>query len=217
MKRASLFFCGSMIALLSSAQPDQTKYPEPEFSNEVYLLKKDSSKVIRLEKGASKMDTKTKMGGMAGMENGYSLDGEKSTARFTSGNNLSFVFSTGTSTEKKSSPQTDSMMRANGMDPAMMSLGSMMDPSQMIVLYKMDPDKGNRKIYLMKTGGALPFASHKNKSSDKYSLSVKKIREGYWELIVDKNLPKGEYAFTVSGMGMANMDGSVSIFAFAID
>ena len=109
------------------------------------------------------------------------------------------------------------MMRANGIDPSIMSSGSMMDPTQMIILYKVDIGKGDRKIYLMKTGGALPFASHKNKSSDKYSLSVKKIREGYWQLIVDKNLPKGEFAFTVTGMGMANMDGSVSIFAFAID
>jgi len=217
MKTFSFLHFALFVTLLSKGQTNQTKYPEPEFSNEVYLLKKDSSNVMRLEKGSSKMNTKTKMAGMGGAENGYLIDGERSTIRLSSGNGLSFIFSTGASPEKKSSPQADSIMRANGMDPAMMSLGSMMDPSQMIILYKVDIDKGDRKIYLMKTGGALPFASHKNKSSDKYSLSVKKIREGYWELIADKNLPKGEYAFTVTGMGMANMDGSVSIFAFAID
>ena len=71
MKTFSFLLFALFVTLLSKGQTDQTKYPEPEFSNEVYLLKKDSSKVIRLEKGASKMDTKTKMGGMAGMENGY--------------------------------------------------------------------------------------------------------------------------------------------------
>jgi len=50
-----------------------------------------------------------------------------------------------------------------------------------------------------------------------YSFSVRKVREGYWELVIDKSLPKGEYAFTVQGTGMSNMDGSVTIFAFGID
>lgn len=44
---------------------------------------------------------------------------------------------------------------------------------------------------------------------------VRKIRNGYWELVVDKSLPKGEYAFTV--MSMMSMDGAVTIFAFGID
>jgi len=220
MKRISLLFCGSMIAFLSWSQPDQTKYPDPEFSNEVYAFRKDSAnKLLRLEKGSSKMNTKTKMGGMAGAENNYSIDGEKSTVRIYSSKDMSFIFSTGASSEKKSSPQTDSMMRANGIDPAMasFSMGGMMDPSNMITLYKIESEKGERKVILMKSGGAMPFASKKSKSSDKYSFSVRKIKEGYWELLVDKSLPKGEYAFTVMGMGMANMDGSVTLFAFGID
>ena len=186
----------------------------------MYALKIDSAnKLLRLEKGSSKMNTKTKMGGMAGAENNYSIDGEKSSVRLSGGKSLSFIFSTGASAEKKSSPQTDSMMRANGIDPAMasFSMGSMMDPSSMVTLYQIESEKGDRKIILMKSGGAMPFASKKTKSSDKYSFSVRKIKEGYWELVIDKSLPKGEYAFTVMGMGMANMDGSVTLFAFAID
>ena len=220
MKRIFLFFCGSMIGLVSWSQGDQTKYADPEFSNEVYAFRKDSAnKLLRLEKGSSKMNTKTKMGGMAGMENGYVLDGEKSTVRLIGGKDLSFIYSSGVSPEKKTSPQTDSMMRANGIDPAMasFSMSGMTDPSSMITLYQVDPEKGTRKVILMKSGGALPFASKKSKSSDKYSFSVRKIREGYWELVIDKSLPKGEYAFTVTGMGMTSMDGSVTLFAFAID
>ena len=108
-------------------------------------------------------------------------------------------------------------MRANGMDPSMMGgmPGSMSDPATAITLYKTDAGKGTRKIYTMKTGGA--FSMGKNKSSDKFTFSVKKIREGYWELVVDKPLPKGEYAFvTMNGYsGVGGMD--ALLFAFGVD
>jgi hypothetical protein len=196
-------------------QTDKTQYPDPEFSNEVCLYRKDSStKLMRLEKDNSKMQTKMKMMGMGGAENGYTLEGEQSSVRLSSGNNLSFIYSTETSSVP-SSPQNDSIMRANNMDPSMMQGFSMMDPANMITLYKAEAVKGKRKIYMMKTGGA--FSMGKNKSSDKYTFSVKKIRNGYWLLMVDKTLPRGEYAFSVTGTGMGNMDGSVNIFAFGID
>ena len=69
----------------------------------------------------------------------------------------------------------------------------------------------------MKTGGAMPFSNHKNQKSTKYTFSLKKIREGYWELAIDKPLPKGEYAFTTMGMGMPSMDGGMTLFAFGIN
>jgi hypothetical protein len=79
MKKSLLCLILSCTALLLSAQPGKKNYPEPEFSNEVYYLQKDSIySLIRLEKGASKMETKTKMGGFGGAEMGYTLDGEKS-------------------------------------------------------------------------------------------------------------------------------------------
>ena len=215
------FFIAIAILALSPflfAQPDKTKYPEPEFSNEVCYLKKDSiNTVVRLEKGSSKMETKTKMGGMGGSESGYVLDGEKSAVRLQrTGSNLSFIISKG-GRGTASSPQADSMMKANGMDPSSMSgmMGGMDDPSSTITLYKADSEKGKRKIYMQKIGGA--FGSHKMQSSDKYTFSVKKIREGYWELVIDKTLPKGEYAFSMMGMGMGNMDGSTTLFAFGVD
>jgi hypothetical protein len=204
----------SLISIHISAQ-NTAQYPDPEFSNEVYQYRKDSSaKLMRLEKESSKMESKVKMAGMGGAENGYTLDGERSTVRLVSGSNLSFIFSTETSSAP-SSPQMDSMMKANNMDPAMMQGFSMMDPASMITLYKADPGKGKRKIYMMKMGGA--FSMGKNKSSDKFTFSVKKIRNGYWLLIIDKTLPKGEFAFSVMSMGMGNMDGSVTLFAFGID
>lgn len=212
MKKIFVLFLSIFIAGALMAQ----KYPEPEFSNEISYLKKDSiNSLVRLEKGSSKMDTKTKMGGFGGSESGYEMEGEKSTVRLQTGSNLSFVFSNGASGKSSSSSMRDSMMKANGMDPSMMQ--SMMDPSNTISLYKAETDKDKRKVLLQKSPGASPFGSKKSQSSDKFTFSAKKIREGYWEFVIDKTLSKGEYIFTMMSMGMGSMDGSTLLFAFAID
>ena len=105
-------FFSPFILLITSVAIAQT-YPDPEFSKEVYWLKKDSTHtVIRLEKGNSKMETKTKMGGMGGSESNYILDGGKSTARLSNYKNLSFVFSTGFFVGKSSYSDLDFMMWA---------------------------------------------------------------------------------------------------------
>ena len=218
MKKYFLFSVVLLSAEFVWAQPGITKYPEPEFSNEVYYLKKDSvNVVIRLEKVSSKMETKAKLGGMAGSESGFALDGEKSSVRFGGGNNLSFVISTGAAA-KSSSSLSDSIMKASGVDPSTMSgmMGSMNDPATTITLYKVETGNGKRKILMQKNGGAMPFASKKTQSSDKYTFSVKKIREGYWELVIDKPLSRGEYAFSkMDMMSMASM--GTLLFAFGID
>ena len=192
-------------------------YPEPEFSNEVYYLKKDKDySLVRLEKSSSKMENKTKIVGPS--EQSYSIDGDKSPVRLSSGTNFSFIISKGSSqSQGTSSPKSDSMMKANGLDPNMMDEMSMGDPSQAITLYKASSDKNIRKIYLMKVGGYFSMGKNKMQSSDKMTFSVKKIRSGYWELVIDKPLAKGEYAFTMMGMGTSGMDGSSLIFAFGVD
>ena len=224
MKKYFLFSVVLFCAGTSMAQQDKAKYPEPEFSNEVYYLQKDSSNsAVRLEKNAAKMEAKTKMGGLGGYENGYQINGSKSSVRIGRGNSLSFIISTGEGAghSSSSSNNTDSMMRANGMDPSMMQgmMGGINDPVSSLVLYKVESEKGKRKILMQKSGGAMPFSNKKLQSSDKYSFSVKKIRAGYSELVIDKPLPKGEYAFTMmnTGMGGAGMDGSTTIFAFGIE
>jgi uncharacterized protein YxeA len=212
MKRIFLSIIGLSIVAAAAAQ----KYPEPEFSNEIYFFKKDSALLVRLEKGTSKMDTKMKMAGYGGTETGYEMDGQKSTARVNSGTNLSFVYFTGSSSSSSSNAKTDSIMRANGADMDMMR--GMSEPSNSITLYKAESLKDKRKVYLMKSPGVInPFGSHKPQSSEKYTFSVKKIKDGYWELLIDKSLPKGEYIFTMANMGMTGMDGSTLMFAFAVD
>ncbi len=173
------------------------EYPEPEFAYEIYFLRKsDTTSVFRLEKGYSSLDTKVSVGGIGGAESAYQIEGDKSNIRIKDGKGLSFVYSTGAS----------SAMYSSGFEAY--------DPSTMITLYKSDLAKGNRKIYLQKGGG---YFSTKLKSSQKYSFSVKKIRNGYWELVIDKTLPKGEYVFTTMSVGMGSVDGSMSLFAFGID
>ncbi len=213
MKYFMLSIIMQCCSLLLMAQ----QYPEPEFSNEVYWLKKDNGyKVTRLEKGSSKLESKVKFGGMGGSESAYILDGEKSTVRIENNKNLSFVFSNGTAGSKSSSA-ADSMMAANGIDVSAISsmMGSMNDPSKNIVLYKVEQKNGKRKILLQKNPGMSPFGSKKQKTGEKYTFSVKKIREGYWELVVDKSLTRGEYAFAMINSGSA--DGSITVFAFALE
>lgn len=198
----ALIFCSSVILA-------QT-YPDPEFTNEVYFLKKENPySLVRLEKGTAKQENKVSV--IKGSEYGYEIEGKSSSVRFGNGSNISFIYTTGASSS--SSSKSDSMMRANGMDPnSFMGFGN--DPSSMITLYKLNLDGSSRKIYLQKGGGY--FGGHRNQTSDKYTFSLKKIRNGYWELVIDKPLPKGEYAFSMMGMGM-DMSGAHTVFAFGID
>ena len=212
-----LFPVAVLCSSLVFAQPDLKKYPEPEFANEVCYLKKDSVNLaIRLEKQSSKLDSKMKLGGFGGYESAYSIDHSQSPVRINHGDKLSFVFSTG-ALVKKEENNTDSVMKANSIDTD--ATNEMMqgfnNPIDNIILYKCETATGKRKIWMQKTGGAISI-SKKVKSSEKYTFSVKKIREGYSELIIDKTLPAGEYAFCVPQGGMGGMTGDVVVYAFGI-
>ncbi|HUM66198.1 MAG TPA: hypothetical protein PLV32_10140 [Chitinophagaceae bacterium] len=215
-------YAAALIALINvtiAANPQE--YPEPEFSNEIYFLKKDSVySLVRLEKENASMEMKTKAAGFGGYENGYILEGEKSSVRLTKGPGLSFIFTNTAGGGQASSAEQDSILRANGIDPSMMNasagtMSAMNDPVKTITLYKTDVAKGKRKVLMQKAPGA--FGGKKLQSSDKYTFSIKKIKDGYWELVIDKNLPAGEYAFTMLNMGLGSMDGSSTIYCFGID
>lgn len=211
-KNLLLLWVCILSVLFAISQTTKTDYPVPEYSNEILQVKKDTSiKLLRLEKGISKQEMKMKMMGMGGMDQGYELDGEKSTVRLPGGSNLVFLLYTGGGATT-TNPQTDSMMKANGMDPAMMSnpMAAMMDPTQNISLYSMKGEKGKRKALLQSMG----LMGKSKKTATKYSLSIKKVKEGYHEMIVDKTLPKGEYTFVMMSM---SMDQSFSLFAFGVD
>ena len=96
------------------------------------------------------------------------------------------------------------MMKANGLDPNMMDEMSMGDPSQAITLYKASSDKNIRKIYLMKkvvSGYIFAIKMEIGNRVIQMTFSVKKIRSGYWELVIDKPLAKRRICFYHDGHG----------------
>lgn len=201
-------------AIAQNGKPD---YPTPEFVNTIYHFDKANGKLTKLEKEISRMETKVKLGGIGGVDNGFIIEGKSSSVRIKGGENLSFVYYTGSGQE--SDAQTDSMMMANGMDPSSMSMGMDMltDPSSTTSLYSAFPEGGNRKVTLQMAQGMKMLGKEK-KSSKEYSFSVKKVKPGYYELVIDKTLPAGEYAFSMMNMmGGSGMDGSTTMFAFGID
>jgi hypothetical protein len=200
-----ILFSIALFAICSQFLMAQTKYPEPEFSNEVYFLRilEDSShELVRLEIASAQTDNKIKLGGLGGVEISYVIEGEASSARLVSETNLSFVFS-------KSG--IDSVTKDNVVATVLHVIGvGAGDPARFINLYKTILENGKRKIIVQKRTGLF---GKKKAASEKYGLSVKKIREGYWELTTENILPKGEYVFALTG----NPDGAVSLFAFGVD
>ncbi|MGZ5248062.1 MAG: hypothetical protein ACXWCR_13215 [Flavitalea sp.] len=192
-------------------------YPEPEFSNEVsYLYKDEKHKLLRLEKNSSKQQTNMKAGGLGGMEYGYVFEGSRSPVRIQSGKDHFFIYSI-SSAGVNSNSSNDSVMLANGIDPSMMrNASALSDPGQAISLYKAEVGKNERKVLLAKSGGMISIGKKAN-SSSKYTFSVKKIRDGYWELVIDKPLPKGEFAFIIQDGISMSINGDVVLFAFAIE
>lgn len=64
----------------------------------------------------------------------------------------------------------------------------------------------------------LPFRSKKIKSSEKMGFSVRKVKVGYWELVIDKKLSSGEYIFVMNSTSAMDMaTGGAILFAFAVD
>ena len=211
-----------VISLLAAFFLRAQTFPDPDFTNEPYYLKKNDTgyQLVRLEKGSSAMETKTKLGGFGGSETEYAMDGGVSSIRITSDPTPLFIVSAGASVGGGSKAnRPDSVMRANGMDPSLIqqAMGGMVDPASRFTLYKTESSGGQRIILVQKSHGG-PFASKKVKSSDKYTFSVKKIREGYWELVPDKPLPPGEYAFSALDLtGSSPRGPGVLLFAFGIE
>lgn len=218
MKKTVLAFigilCGSLGFGLAALGQD---YPNPEFNNEVYAFRKDSSKLLRLEKQTATIENKTSV--ISGSRVEYNVDAAKATIRLGNLDRISFVFSTGAVATGGVMPgvapgsRGDSMIRASGVDPSMLNVGAANSPES-FSLYRMDASKGKRTILLMKAGG---YFGKKGSESEKYSLSTKRIREGYFEMFVDKKLPPGEYAFVIRSQGMDMMRGGATLFCFGVD
>ncbi|MDP4149624.1 MAG: hypothetical protein Q8927_09420 [Bacteroidota bacterium] len=213
MKTAILSFSILFGTLAAAAQ----EYPNPDFNNEVCAYRKDSNRVSRLEKQTSEISNKVGFGGFTPSTTEYDIDGGRSTIRLSDIGKYSFVFwngSTGGATVAGN--RGDSMMRASGVDPNMITQAAGMNGPSQFTLYKMEVSGGKRSIILVKAGG-FSFGKKSSSGSEKYSTSMRKIREGYFEMVVDKRLPKGEYAFVTLSGGVQGMHGGANLFCFGVD
>ena len=200
------------------SQTSKKVYPEPEFLKEIYALNMETNSLVRLEKETARLDTKTKLGGFGGSEYGYTVPGETSKTHFSSTRLPTFIYQSRKG-NSSSANKGDSLTRMTGndsMDKTMQNVGSMnamvdeyFDPSRTITLYAMYTVKGERKLLVQNSG---TFGKGK-KASSKHTISFKKIKDGYYEISVDKQLPKGEYAFMTTTMG--TMD--ATFFVFGVD
>jgi hypothetical protein len=209
----------ALLAVLQSTglRASAQNYPNPDFNNEVCSYRKDSNRVSRLEKQTADMSNKTGFGGFSASTTEYDIDGAHASVRLSDIEKYSFVFWNGsTDGATVAGNRGDSMMRASGIDPNMMTQASGMNGPSQFTLYKMEVSGGKRIIVLAKAGG-FSFGKKNNSGSDKYSTSMRKIREGYFEMVVDKRLPKGEYAFVVMAAGVGGMHGGANLFCFGVD
>jgi hypothetical protein len=184
-----------LFTFCSLSAQDNKQYPTPEFANEIYYFDKSTNSLVRLEKGSSGVKSKLRMGGFGGSENVFVMENEKSPVQIRDSVSLSFVYYTGDS------------------EPA--GWEAVLDPSRTTSLYNAHPDQGSRKVVLQSSSGMMILG--KTKESKKYTFSVRKIKPGYAEIVVDKPLKKGEYMFVVLGGFNINMDGSASLFAFEVE
>lgn len=210
-----LFAIGLYVFCSVSAQENKQKYPTPEFENEIYYLNKENNSLVRLEKGNSGLKTKLRMAGFAGSENSFVIENDKSPVRLKENNSYSFIYYTGGS-QGDTSASSDTVPKSGTTGTSAFSGWDMMNnPSQTTSLYNAFPGQDERKVVIQAGGGMRLLG--KAGESKKYTFSVRKIRPGYMELVIDKALPRGEYVFLVMGGLEINMDGSATLFAFGID
>ena len=197
------------------SQTSKRVYPEPEFLKEIYALNIQTNTLTRLEKETSRLDTKVKLGGFGGSEYGYTVAGETSKIHFSSTQLPTFIYQSRKGNSSSANKADSSTRTGNdGMENTTQSVESMNamfdeDPSRSITLYALHTVKGERKLLVQNSGS---FGKGK-KASSKYGISFKKVKDGYYEISVDKQLPKGEYAFMTTTMGTLD----ATFFVFGVD
>ncbi|MBS1598248.1 MAG: hypothetical protein JST75_08480 [Bacteroidetes bacterium] len=166
---------------------DQNKIVDPKFLNHIYYYAGDS--LIELEQSTARMVNKTKGFGYGGSESGYEMEGEKSSVRISTGNNIRFAIKLGM---------------------------SMADPSMMIRLYKLRAAKNKREAILDSQGGM--YNRSKNTNSDEISFNIQKTGNDVYLIIPVSALTSGEYGFLNMMMANSNnRKVSFTMFSFGLD
>lgn len=161
-------------------------------SSEVKLYHPATDKQSGLESTGAIRKQKKKLGGFGGVSFSYELEGEKSTVRLNADSAI-FVLQQGT-----------------GM------VG--MDISMTLRLFKLEMKNGKR---IAVEGEYKSSVLGTGKTTDtKIVTRSKQLKEGLTQIVPEKKLEKGEYAFVSSMMEGNNYDGKntkYTVYAFAID
>jgi hypothetical protein len=161
-------------------------------STEVKLFNQSTEKQSDLEEAGAKRIQKKKLGGFGGVSFTYELEGEKSAIRLNADSAI-FVIKQGSGVIT-------------------------MDLSMTITLYKLEVKNGKRVAVQGEYKSSI-IGSGKTTDS-KIITSAKQLKEGLTQLLPQKKLEKGEYAFISSMMEGNNYDGRNTkyiVYAFGID
>lgn len=158
---------------------------DPTFLNHVYFWAPDS--LVALEKTNGEMKPKMKALGFGGGGSAYVLQGARSPVRIRAADNMRFA----------------------------VKLSGMADPSTMIKLYQLDPQKKTREAVISSSGGMFSKSSRTNGGIE---FNVQKSGADVYILLPTTRLAPGEYGFmnwmqaTSSGTQI-----SYTFFTFGID
>jgi len=172
--------------------PAQTKSatsqpPDPKFINHIYYYAGDS--LSDLEQATARMVNKTKGFGYGGSETGYEIEGEKSSMRISTKNEIRFVVKMGT---------------------------GMMDPSMMIRLYRLRSAKNKREAVLDSQSGY--YGKSKKTDDSEITYNIQKSGADVFIIIPSSRLSSGEYGFVnmmLSSSSGRKM--SFTMFSFGVD
>jgi len=171
-----------------NAQTKTTTGLQPQYLNNVYLLKQDS--LVLVEKVQAEMKNKTKALGFGGSEAGYFIDGVKSPFRIKVNDGMEF------------------MVKMNS---------SMMDPTAMIKLYRFEPGKSDREAILGGGSGMFNKKKDVG-SNVEVPCNIQKSGSDVFIITPGKKLAPGEYGFLNMMMMTANgSKPKYTVFAFGVD
>jgi hypothetical protein len=170
------------------AQPKTSSGLQPQFLNNIYLVKKDSLSL--LERVQAEMKSKAKALGFGGSEGGYFIDGSKSPFRIKAADAMQF------------------MVKLNA---------SMMDPTMMIKLYRFESGKSDRAAVLGGGGGMFNKKKDVGKNVE-VACNIQKSGDEIFIISPATKLTAGEYGFLNMMMVTANGSKPLyTVFAFGID
>lgn len=184
----SILLTGIIYLSNANAQPKTSSGLQPQFLNNIYLVKKDS--LSSLERVQAEMKNKAKAFGFGGSEGGYFMDGNKSPFRIKTTDAMQF------------------MVKLNA---------SMMDPTAMIKLYRFESGKSDREAILGGGGGMFNKKKDVGKNVE-VPCNIQKSGDEIFIISPATKLAAGEYGFLNMMLMTANGSKPLyTVFAFGID